>query len=139
MIGKSTDTKTRRLRPAHKKWPHKTATSGLVGIRGDLKITTLLQEFCEKEGMQRWFLSCSWAHFSQVFLGVVRETNEKVAIKWISKANGGGIEADLRHAEILHLVDHLHIISLKDYFDTPEALMLIMELVKNRIFFVGWN
>jgi serine/threonine protein kinase len=66
--------------------------------------------------------------FSVVFLGVHRKTGEKYAIKVIDKAN---VDVSRLESEvaILKKVQHPNIIALKEFFDTPKKLYLVMELV----------
>jgi calcium/calmodulin-dependent protein kinase I len=70
--------------------------------------------------------------FSVVKLAVNKKTGEKVAVKIINKTKASS-EADAKRlqteVEILKKVKHPNIISLKDLYDTPEELYLVMELV----------
>jgi calcium/calmodulin-dependent protein kinase I len=70
--------------------------------------------------------------FSVVKLAVNKKTGEKVAVKIINKTKASS-EADAKRlqteVEILKKVKHPNIISLKDLYDTPEELFLVMELV----------
>jgi calcium/calmodulin-dependent protein kinase I len=66
--------------------------------------------------------------FSVVLLGIHKQTKEQFAIKVIEKN-----EMDTSRLEtevsILQKVRHPHIIFLKEFFDTPKKLYLVMELV----------
>jgi calcium/calmodulin-dependent protein kinase I len=70
--------------------------------------------------------------FSVVHLAVNKETKEKCAVKIIDKkeANSEQDEKRLRtEVDILKKVKHPNIIALKDLYETPEKLHLVMELV----------
>jgi len=66
--------------------------------------------------------------FSTVVLGRKKDTGEEFAIKCIEKheVDTDRLETEV---EILKAVEHPHIISLEEFFDTPETLYLVMELV----------
>lgn len=66
--------------------------------------------------------------FSTVYKGKDRETGELYAIKCIEKHELDTTRLDTE-VEILKSVDHPHIISLREYFDTPDSLYLVVELV----------
>lgn len=70
--------------------------------------------------------------FSVVRLGVNKTTGEKVAIKIIDKTQASA-EADEKRlkteVEILKKVRHPNIVCLKDLYETPQNLYLVMELV----------
>jgi len=76
-------------------------------------------EFCEELGS---------GEFSTVIRGIEKSTRDEYAIKCIEKhqVDTSRLETEIT---ILKLVDHPHIISLKQYFDTPTTLYLVMELV----------
>lgn len=61
-------------------------------------------------------------NYATVWKGVSRTTGEEVAFKIIVKNDVTVAEANPMHAEILKMVDHKHIIQLKDYFDEAEIL-----------------
>jgi hypothetical protein len=61
-------------------------------------------------------------NYATVWKGVSRTTGEEVAFKIIVKNDVTVAEANPMHAEILKMVDHKHIIQLKDYFDEAETL-----------------
>ncbi|EFA79379.1 myosin light chain kinase [Heterostelium album PN500] len=69
--------------------------------------------------------------FSIVYLGVHRETQLQYAIKVINKSNlGKDYEKNLKmEVDILKRVNHPNIVALKELFDTPNNLYLVMELV----------
>jgi len=69
--------------------------------------------------------------FSIVYLGVNKSTGGKFAIKVINKKDlGKDYEKNLKmEVDILKKVNHPNIIALKELFDTPEKLYLVMELV----------
>ncbi|EGC30333.1 myosin light chain kinase, partial [Dictyostelium purpureum] len=69
--------------------------------------------------------------FSVVYLGVNRQTKQKYAIKVINKSElGSDYEKNLKmEVDILKKVNHPNIIALKELFDTPQKLYLVMELV----------
>ncbi|KAN0052789.1 hypothetical protein ACTA71_006896 [Dictyostelium dimigraforme] len=69
--------------------------------------------------------------FSIVFLGEHKETKQEYAIKVINKlVLGKDYEKNLKmEVDILKKVNHPNIIALKELFDTPEKLYLVMELV----------
>ena len=67
-------------------------------------------------------------NYATVWKGVSRTTGEEVAFKIIVKNDITVAEANPMHAEILKMVDHKHIIQLKDYFDEEKALCLVLEL-----------
>jgi calcium/calmodulin-dependent protein kinase I len=70
--------------------------------------------------------------FSVVKLGVNKKTGEKVAIKVIDKTQASA-EADEKRlkteVDILKRVKHPNVVCLKDLYETPQSLYLIMELV----------
>jgi len=69
--------------------------------------------------------------YASVWKGINRATGEEVALKIIVKEDGSGsepAEANLQHAQILMMVDHKHIIQLRDFFDEEKALCLVLEL-----------
>jgi calcium/calmodulin-dependent protein kinase I len=69
-------------------------------------------------------------NFSEVFLGIHKETNIRVAIKVISKATTKNKPEMLKNeVEILKKMENPYIIKLYDIFDTPNSLYLVMELV----------
>lgn len=65
--------------------------------------------------------------FSVVHLGVHKKTGEKFAIKVIEKneMDTSRLETEVN---ILKKVQHANIIHLKEFFDTPKKLYLVMEL-----------
>ena len=65
--------------------------------------------------------------FSVVHLGVHKKTGEKFAIKVIEKneMDTSRLETEVN---ILKKVQHPNIIHLKEFFDTPKKLYLVMEL-----------
>jgi len=63
-----------------------------------------------------------------VVRGVHKETGEEFAIKCIEKHEVDTSRLDTE-VEILTQVDHPHIISLKEVFDSPDTLYLVIELV----------
>lgn len=69
--------------------------------------------------------------FSIVYLGVHKATGNKFAVKVINKKDlGKDYEKNLKmEVDILKKVNHPNIIALKELFDTPEKLYLVMELV----------
>ncbi|KAM9985551.1 hypothetical protein ACTFIZ_009106 [Dictyostelium cf. discoideum] len=69
--------------------------------------------------------------FSIVYLGENKQTKQKYAIKVINKSElGKDYEKNLKmEVDILKKVNHPNIIALKELFDTPEKLYLVMELV----------
>eukprot|EP01132_Coremiostelium_polycephalum_P007597 gene7597-9341_t len=69
--------------------------------------------------------------FSIVYLGTHKATKENYAIKIINKeALGKDYEKNLKmEMDILKKVNHPNIIALKELFDTPNRLYLVMELV----------
>jgi calcium/calmodulin-dependent protein kinase I len=69
--------------------------------------------------------------FSIVYLGVHKATGNKYAIKVINKKDlGKDYEKNLKmEVDILKKVNHPNIIALKELFDTPDKLYLVMELV----------
>lgn len=70
--------------------------------------------------------------FSVVKLGINKKTGEKVAIKVIDKKSASTEQDEKRlktEVEILKKVKHPNIVCLKDMFETPEKLFLVMELV----------
>jgi len=76
---------------------------------------------------------CGKGAFSTVYRAVHKTTGENFAIKVIKKS---AINVDVKtqkryktEVEILRTVDHPHIISLKDLFNTKEKLYLVMEFV----------
>lgn len=66
--------------------------------------------------------------FSTVFLGVHKQSGDKVAIKQIHKndMDTSRLETEVM---ILKQVKHSNIIELKGFYDTPDTLYLVMELV----------
>jgi len=69
--------------------------------------------------------------FSIVYLAVHKATNNHFAVKVINKKDlGKDYEKNLKmEVDILKKVNHPNIIALKELFDTPDKLYLIMELV----------
>jgi calcium/calmodulin-dependent protein kinase I len=69
--------------------------------------------------------------FSIVYLAVHKATSNPYAVKVINKKDlGKDYEKNLKmEVDILKKVNHANIIALKELFDTPEKLYLIMELV----------
>ncbi|EAL67434.1 myosin light chain kinase [Dictyostelium discoideum AX4] len=69
--------------------------------------------------------------FSIVYLGENKQTKQRYAIKVINKSElGKDYEKNLKmEVDILKKVNHPNIIALKELFDTPEKLYLVMELV----------
>jgi len=69
--------------------------------------------------------------FSIVYLGINKATGAKFAIKVINKKDlGKDYEKNLKmEVDILKKVNHANIIALKELFDTPDKLYLVMELV----------
>jgi len=69
--------------------------------------------------------------FSIVYLAHQRATHAQYAVKVINKKDlGKDYEKNLKmEVDILKKVNHSNIIALKDIFDTPEKLYLVMELV----------
>ncbi len=69
--------------------------------------------------------------FSVVKLAINKKTGEKVAVKIIDKTQASA-EADEKRLKtevaILKQVKHPNIVCLKDLFETPQTLYLIMEL-----------
>jgi len=70
--------------------------------------------------------------FSVVKLAINKKTQEKVAVKIIDKKAASSPADDKRlqtEVEILKKVKHPNMVCLKDMYDSPEKLYLIMELV----------
>jgi len=69
--------------------------------------------------------------FSIVYLGINKINGGKFAIKVINKKDlGKDYEKNLKmEVDILKKVNHPNIIALKELFDTPDKLYLVMELV----------
>jgi len=69
--------------------------------------------------------------FSIVYMAVNKATNINYAVKVINKKDlGKDYEKNLKmEVDILKKVNHPNIIALKELFDTPDKLYLIMELV----------
>eukprot|EP00026_Physarum_polycephalum_P010832 Phypoly_transcript_11013.p1 GENE.Phypoly_transcript_11013~~Phypoly_transcript_11013.p1 ORF type:complete len:299 (+),score=64.39 Phypoly_transcript_11013:159-1055(+) len=69
--------------------------------------------------------------FSIVYLAVNKATSQHYAVKVINKKDlGKDYEKNLKmEVDILKKVNHPNIIALKELFDTPDKLYLIMELV----------
>lgn len=69
--------------------------------------------------------------FSIVYLATNRATHQNYAVKVINKKDlGKDYEKNLKmEVDILKKVNHPNIIALKELFDTPDKLYLIMELV----------
>ena len=65
--------------------------------------------------------------FAVVVRGVHKETGESYAIKCIEKhdVDTSRLQTEV---DILTQVEHPHIISLEEVFDTPDTLYLVMEL-----------
>lgn len=65
-----------------------------------------------------------------MYLGIHKQTGSKHAIKVINKKDlGKDYEKNLKmEVDILKRVNHPNIIALKELFDTPEKLYLVMEL-----------
>eukprot|EP01121_Diplochlamys_sp_Union-15-3_P004030 TRINITY_DN139_c0_g1_i1.p1 TRINITY_DN139_c0_g1~~TRINITY_DN139_c0_g1_i1.p1 ORF type:complete len:395 (-),score=72.61 TRINITY_DN139_c0_g1_i1:61-1218(-) len=69
-------------------------------------------------------------NFSTVKLGICKKKGEKVAIKIIEKKSSKNKPEMLANeVGILLKVDHPNIIRMKDLFDSPNTLYLVMELV----------
>lgn len=72
--------------------------------------------------------------FSIVKLAINKKTGEKVAVKIIDKTQASA-EADEKRLKtevaILKQVKHPNIVCLKDLFETPQTLYLVMELYVN--------
>jgi len=66
--------------------------------------------------------------FSVVIKGVHKETGEDFAIKCIEKHDVDTTRLQTE-VDILTQVEHPHIISLKEVYDTPDTLYLVMELI----------
>lgn len=66
--------------------------------------------------------------FSKVVKAVHKETGEEWAVKCIEKHEIDSSRL-ATEVDILRKVDHPHIIQLKEFFDTPDTLYLVMELV----------
>lgn len=70
-----------------------------------------------------------------VKLGICKENGESVAIKIVDKSCvKKKPEMLTNEIEILKRVDHPNIIKLKDLFETPTTLYLVMELYCSLIF-----
>jgi len=69
--------------------------------------------------------------FSVVLLAAHRATGQQYAVKVINKKDlGKDYEKNLKmEVDILKKVNHTNIIALKELFDTPDKLYLVMELV----------
>jgi len=69
--------------------------------------------------------------FSIVYLAVHKVSGQQFAVKVIDKKNlGKDYEKNLKmEVDILKKVSHSNIIALKELFDTPDKLYLVMELV----------
>jgi calcium/calmodulin-dependent protein kinase I len=69
--------------------------------------------------------------FSIVYLGKNKTTGDEFAVKVINKKDlGKDYEKNLKmEVDILKKVNHANIIALKELFDTPDKLYLVMELV----------
>ncbi len=65
--------------------------------------------------------------FSTVFLATHKQTKEQFAIKVIEKNDMDTSRLE-NEVSILKKVRHPHIIFLKEFFDTPKKLYLVMEL-----------
>ncbi len=78
----------------------------------------------------RFFLSCFHSGtFSTVRKGTNKKTGEEYAIKIIDKrAVGDKTEMIQTEIDILRRVRHPYIISLKEMFETPTTIYLVMEL-----------
>lgn len=69
-------------------------------------------------------------NFSEVKLGIDRTTQQRVAVKIVTKSAVSHKPEMLKNeVDILLTLDHPFIIKLLDLFDTPEQLFLVMELV----------
>ena len=68
--------------------------------------------------------------FSIVYLATQRASGQQYAVKVINKKDlGKDYEKNLKmEVDILKKVNHPNIIALKELFDTPDKLYLIMEL-----------
>jgi len=70
--------------------------------------------------------------FSVVFLAQNKKTGEKVAVKTIDKKAASTVQDQNRlktEVEILKKIKHPNIVCLKEMYETPEKLYLVMELV----------
>lgn len=67
-----------------------------------------------------------------MYLGVDRETQERVAIKVVKKLGNNKPDMLKNEIEILLKVHHENIISCLDLFETEDKLYIVMELYVNR-------
>lgn len=76
--------------------------------------------------------------FGKVFKGRRLFTGQFVALKFVSKAGKSAEELENLRSEIAthRRLDHPNIILLLDYFETPEAIVLVMELAHGELFAV---
>lgn len=70
--------------------------------------------------------------YSVVHLVVDRRTHHKYAAKIISRKNCSltEIQSQANEVEIMRKLDHKHIIKLIDYFDEPDNLYIVLELME---------
>ncbi len=61
-------------------------------------------------------------------MGIDKETGERVAIKVVDKKKVEREETLNNEIEILSAVDHDNIVRMYAIFDTPENLLIVMEL-----------
>lgn len=69
-------------------------------------------------------------YFAEVRVGIDKETGERVAIKVVDKKKVEREETLNNEIEILSAVDHDNIVRMYAIFDTPENLLIVMELME---------
>jgi len=69
-------------------------------------------------------------YFAVVKIGIIKETQEKVAIKFVNKKLVEKPENLKTETSLLQMVDHPHIVKLIDICDTKDTLFIIMELME---------
>jgi len=69
-------------------------------------------------------------YFAVVKVGIIKETSEKVAIKFVNKKLVEKPENLKTETSLLQMVDHAHIVKLIDICDTKDTLFIIMELME---------
>jgi len=69
-------------------------------------------------------------YFAVVKVGIIKDTGEKVAIKFVNKKLVEKPENLKTETSLLQMVDHAHIVKLIDICDTKDTLFIIMELME---------